>query len=56
MGGLYELLAKVLANKTKEGDGSSSQHMLLLREDKFWDAALITNEAMDSLLQHREDI
>ncbi|RVW89870.1 putative ribonuclease H protein [Vitis vinifera] len=56
IGGLYKLLAKVLANRIKKVVGKvvSSAQNALVEGRQILDAALIANEAIDSLLKRNE--
>ena len=53
VGGLYKLLAKVLANRLKKVVGKvvSSARNAFVEGRQILDAALIDNEAIDSLLK-----
>ena len=56
VGGLYKLLAKVLANRLKKVVGKvvSSAQNAFVEGRQILDAALIVNEAIDSLLNQNE--
>ena len=56
VGGLYKLLAKVLANRIKKVVGKvvSSAQNAFVEERQILDAALIANEAIDSMLKRNE--
>ncbi|RVX01696.1 Transposon TX1 uncharacterized 149 kDa protein [Vitis vinifera] len=56
IGGLYKLLAKVLANRIKKVVGKvvSSAQNAFVEGRQILDAALIANEAIDSLLKRNE--
>ncbi|RVW20304.1 Transposon TX1 uncharacterized 149 kDa protein [Vitis vinifera] len=56
VGGLYKLLAKVLANRLKKVVGKvvSSAQNAFVEGGQILDAALIANEAIDSLLKRNE--
>ena len=56
VGGLYKLLAKVLANRLKKVVGKvvSSAQKAFVEGRQILDAALIANEAIDSLLKRNE--
>ncbi|KAJ9705360.1 hypothetical protein PVL29_003414 [Vitis rotundifolia] len=56
VGGLYKLLAKVLANRLKKVVGKvvSSAQNAFAKGRQILDAALIANEAIDSLLKRNE--
>ena len=56
VGGLYKLLAKVLANRIKKVVGKvvSSAQNAFVEGRQILDAALIVNEAIDSMLKRNE--
>ena len=56
VGGLYKLLAKVLANRLKKVVGKvvSSTQIVFVEGRQILDAALIANEVIDSLLKRKE--
>ena len=56
VGGLYKLLAKVLANRLKKVVGKvvSSAQNTFVEGRQILDVALIANEAIDSLLKRNE--
>ena len=56
VGGLYKLLAKVLANRLKKVVGKvvSSSQNALVKGRQILNATLIANEAIDSLLKRKE--
>ena len=56
VGGLYKLLAKVLANRLKKVVGKvvSSAQNAFVEGRQILDAALIANKAIDSLLKRNE--
>ena len=56
MGGLYKLLAKVLANRLKKVVGKvvSSTQNAFIEGTQILDTTLIANEAIDSLLKQNE--
>ena len=56
VGGLYKLLAKVLANRLKKVMGKvvSSTQNAFVEGRQILDAALIANEAIDSMLKNKE--
>ena len=56
VGGLYKLLAKVLANRLKKVVGKvvSSTQNAFIEGRQILDVALIANEAIDSLLKRNE--
>ena len=56
VGGLYKILAKVLANRLKNvvGQVVSTSQNVFVEGQQILDVALITNEAVDSLIRRKE--